>query len=308
MSTLRVSAAIEAIKRRQSVRIYAETSALKLLGIEDKYQARIEWKKEHGKIVAPTEISTLESARREIERRGSLEMEEAREEFRRRNKIWSYFPDEGPLRRELYPNHMKFVGYTKTDDEVMMLAANRSGKTQLGAICIAHWAMGRYPHWWHGRVFDTPTALWICNKTAKDTRNINEAELLGPPGNEAERGTGMIPGHLIQRVTPKPGTPHAFEFIAVEHVSGATSYIESKSYDQGREAFQGKAEHAVWNDEEVPADVAGEQRVRVMTTSGLVIYTYTPVNGLTEMTMSFMESAGMDIDKMRHATEEMVEA
>lgn len=180
---------------------------------------------------------------------------------------------------------------------------HNSGKTQLGAICIAHWAMGRYPHWWHGREFPGPTNSWICNKTAKDTRNINEAELLGPVGNEMERGTGMIPAHLIQKVTPKPGTPHAFEFIAVEHVSGMTSYIESKSYDQGREAFQGKTEHAIWNDEEVPKEIAGEQRVRIMTSGGLLIYTYTPVNGLTEMTSDFMESAGMNIDQMRHITD-----
>ncbi len=40
-----------------------------------------------------------------------------------------------------------------------------------------------------------------------------------------------------------------------------------------------------------------------MTTGGLIIYTYTPINGLTEMTMGFMESAGMNIDQMRHATD-----
>lgn len=183
------------------------------------------------------------------------------------------------------------------------LIHHNSGKTQLGALCVAHWAMGRYPHWWDGRVFDGPVSEWICNKTAKDVRDINEAELLGPPGNEQDRGTGMIPAHLIQKVTPKPGTPHAFEFIAVEHVSGATSYIGSKSYDQGREAFQGRAEHAIWNDEEVPKDVADEQRLRIMTLSGLIIFSYTPINGLTEMTMGFMESAGMDINQMRQAAD-----
>ncbi len=306
--TVGASSAIEAIRRRQSVRVYAETSGLKLLGIEDKYAARLEWKKAHGKTIMPVEVSTLEGARKEIERRSATEMEEARAEFARRNKIWSYFPDEGPLRRELYPNHMKFVGYTLTDEEVMALMANRAGKTLLGALCVTHWATGRYPHWWDGYVFDRPTKGWICNKTAKDCRRINEAELLGPPGNEAERGTGMIPAHLIQKVTPKPGTPHGFEFIAVEHVSGLTSYIESKSYDQGREAFQGEAEDWIWNDEEVPKDVAGEQKLRCMTTGGRIIYTYTPIQGLTEMTSDFMESAGMNIDQMRHSMDSTDEA
>lgn len=304
-------AAIDAIRRRQSVRVYAETSALKLLGLEDKYQARLEWKKAHGKIIAPAEAATFEGIQKEIDRRSALEMDEAREEFRRRNKIWSYFPDEGPLRRELYPRHMEFIDATRTDDEVKMMAANKVGKSQLGAYCITAWTTGRYPHWWMGRVFDCPVTAWICNKTAKDCRDINEAELLGPIGNEQERGTGMLPGHLIQKCTPKPGTPHAFEFINVEHVSGGTSYIASKSYDQGRTAFQGRNIPVIWNDEEVEKAIYDEELLRIMIVdsgdgakiSGVIIGTYTPIQGLTEETVAFMESAGFDIDTLRKSTE-----
>jgi len=231
-------------------------------------------------------------------------MEAAVEEFQRRNKIWSYFPDEGPFRRELYPKHMEVVGYTLTDDEIMMLAANKVGKTQLGAYCVTCWTTGRYPEWWPGRVFEGPLTAWVCNKTAKDCRDINEAELLGPTGNEYERGTGMLPSHLLGKCTPKPGTPHAFEFIIVEYVSGGTSYIFSKSFDQGREAFQGRNIPVIWNDEEVPKDIADEEKLRIMTVSGLILYTYTPINGLTEMTMEFMESAGLSIDAMRHQQEQ----
>ena len=303
-STIGVSAAIEAIKRRQGIRVYAETPELKLLGLEDKLQARLEWKKAQGKAIAPTEVSTFEGVQKEIERRSSFEMAEAHEEFRRRNKIWSYFPDEGPFRRELYPKHMEVIGYTKEDEEVLMMAANKVGKTQLASYCITAWTTGRYPHWWHGRRFDEPITAWICNKTAKDCRDINEAELLGPPGNEQERGTGMIPGHLIQKCTPKPGTPHAFEFINIEHISGGTSYIVTKSYDQGREAFQGRNIQVINDDEEVPKDVAAEQKLRIMTVGGLILYTFTPINGLTEFTLDFMESAGLSIDAMRHQQEE----
>ena len=301
------SAAIDAIRRRSAFRVHAETPALRLLGQEDKYAARIQWRERLGKPSVDTERQTLDQVRNEISRRAKSEMESASEEFQRRNKIWSYFPDEGPFRRELYPKHMEFIGYTLTDDEIMCLAANRVGKSTLGAYCITCWATGRYPHWWHGRVFSNPVTSWICNKTAKDTRDINEQELLGPTGNELERGTGMIPAHLIQRVTPKPGTPHAFEFINVEHVSGGTSYIVSKSYDQGREAFQGRGLAAIWNDEEVTAEIADEERLRVMTNAGLILYTYTPINGLTEMTMNFMEAAGLSIEALRHSTEGVVE-
>lgn len=302
-----VSAAIQAIKRNKAVRVYAETAALKLLGLEDKYQARFEWKKAHGKLIQPTEVATFDNVRRELDKRSSAEMEEAREEFRRRNKIWSYFPDEGPYRRELYPKHMEFVAYTKKDDEILMLSANRCGKSQLGAYCMTCWTTGRYPDWWTGRRFDEPITAWIINKTAKDVRDINEAELLGPPGNEQERGTGFLPAHLIQKVTAKSGTPHAFEFMNVEHISGGTSYIISKSYDQGREAFQGRNVPAIWGDEEIPQDVYEECMLRIMTCSGLIILTYTPIQGLTEMTAWFIESAGFSIESMRHAAEEAVD-
>lgn len=293
------TAAIDAIRRRSIFRVHGDTPALRLLGQEDRYAARIQWRDRVGKPQVDTELSTLDQIRNELERRSRSEMEAAREEFSRRNKMWSYFPDEGQFRRELYPRHMEFIAATKTDDEIMMLAANRTGKTQLGAYCVTCWATGRYPEWWRGRVFDEPVTMWVCNKTAKDTRDINELELLGPPGNEYERGIGFIPSHLIQRCTPKPGTPHAYEFINVEHVSGGTSYIQTKSYDQGREAYQGRRIDAGWVDEECPKDIWDELRLRTMIGSGILMATYTPINGLTEMTMWFMESAGLSIEAMR---------
>ena len=299
------TAAIDAIRRRSVFRVHGDTPALRLLGQEDKYAARIKWRERIGKPQVDTELSTLDQVRNEIERRTRSEMEAARNEFACRNKIWSYFPDEGPFRRELYPRHMEVIGYTKTDEEILMMAANKVGKSTLGAYCLACWTTGRYPDWWHGRVFDGPVTAWACNKTAKDCRDINEQELLGPPGNEYERGTGMIPGHLLGRCTPKPGTPHAFEFINVEHVSGGTSYIVTKSYDQGRTAFQGRNLQIIWDDEEVDKEIAGEQKLRTMTVNGLILYTYTPILGLTEFTMEFMESAGLSIEAMRQRQEKV---
>ena len=168
------SAAIDAIRRRQSIRIYAETPALKLLGLEDKYDARLKWKQRLGKPIIDSEPKNLDAVRNELARRPNDELVIAREEFRRRNKILSYFPDEGQYRRELYPKHMETIGHTLLDNEVMMMAANKVGKSQLGAMCISCWTTGRYPKWWPGLRFEYPTSMWVCNKTAKDWRDINE--------------------------------------------------------------------------------------------------------------------------------------
>ena len=40
------------------------------------------------------------------------------------------YPEEGPLRRELYVKHMEFFEKGKTYRQRMMMAANRVGKTE----------------------------------------------------------------------------------------------------------------------------------------------------------------------------------
>jgi hypothetical protein len=45
-------------------------------------------------------------------------------------KIDSYYPDSGPLRRELYPKHLQFFEAGATRRERAFLAANRVGKSE----------------------------------------------------------------------------------------------------------------------------------------------------------------------------------
>ena len=47
-----------------------------------------------------------------------------------RRKLLTYFPETGPLRRELYPKHCEFFAAGLTHRERLMLAANRVGKTE----------------------------------------------------------------------------------------------------------------------------------------------------------------------------------
>ncbi len=53
------------------------------------------------------------------------------DELRRRvrvRKILTYYPDDGPYRRELYPKHMEFFEAGNSHKERLMLAANRIGE------------------------------------------------------------------------------------------------------------------------------------------------------------------------------------
>jgi phage terminase large subunit-like protein len=60
---------------------------------------------------------------------------------------------------------------------------------------------------------------------------------------------------------------------------GGRSVITLKSYDQGRESFQGTEQDVIWLDEEPPMPVYAECLLRTMTTDGLVICTFTPMLG-----------------------------
>ncbi len=216
---------------------------------------------------------TLEDLEKELQRR-------------KRNSLTKWFPDTGPFARSKYPKHMEFIGATKEMNEILFLAANKVGKTLVGSYMGAVFATGKYPKWWHGRRFNMPTLGWACNKTGIDCRDINQLELLGQPG---QWGTGMIPADDIIDIKSKPSVPDAVETVYVRHITGGQSMINFKSYDQGREKFQGRNIHWIWPDEEVPAEVYNEMVMRIMVTDGLIFCTYTPIMGLTEITVQFLK-------------------
>lgn len=204
-----------------------------------------------------------------------------------RNKIFSLYPEEGPLRRELYRKHMEFFAGGLESDERCMMAANRVGKTWgVGGYETALHLTGLYPDWWPGRRFDHPIEAWAAGDTSETTRDIVQAALMGPLGN---LGTGLIPAdYIIGEPTKRAGVPGAMDTGLIRHVSGGQSLVGFKSYDQGRKKFQGTAKHLVWLDEEPPEDVYDECMMRLMTTRGIMLCTFTPLEGLTPVSLRFL--------------------
>ncbi|TXN40070.1 hypothetical protein FV233_27215, partial [Methylobacterium sp. WL7] len=112
-----------------------------------------------------------------------------------RRKLFSLYPDTGPLRRELYPKHLAFFAAGATEYDRCMLAANRIGKSfGVGGYETALHLTGAYPEWWVGRRFSHPTDAWAAGDTSETTRDIVQAILMGPLG---ELGKGLIPGDSI---------------------------------------------------------------------------------------------------------------
>ena len=202
------------------------------------------------------------------------------------NKIKSYFPDKGPLRRELYPKHTAFFEAGLKYSERLMLAANRVGKTEsVGGYEVTCHLTGIYPEWWKGHRFTGPVKIWAAGDTNQTVRDILQDKMLG---DFTDIGSGLIPKDAIIDTTPKAGIPQGIETVRVKHKSGGTSLLGFKSYDQKRKAFQGTGQDVVWLDEEPPLEIYTECLLRTMTTNGLMINTFTPLLGISETVMHFL--------------------
>lgn len=215
-------------------------------------------------------------------------LEHLQEQLRRRQqrKIATYYPETGALRRELYPKHMQFFAAGTTYRQRLMLAANRVGKTEgVGLYELTLHLTGEYPAWWNGRRFNRPINAWAAGDTGKTVRDILQYKLLGKWG---EFGTGVLPGASLIGHTVKQGVSEAVEAVAVRHVTGGTSKLLFKSYDQRREAFQGTEQDVVLLDEEPPLDIYTECLIRTMTNDGMLMLTFTPLMGMSDVVLAFL--------------------
>jgi phage terminase large subunit-like protein len=183
---------------------------------------------------------------------------------------------------------MLFFRNGKVDNERLLAGGNRSGKSLAGGYEMTHHLTGLYPDWWEGRTFEEPVNAWTAGDTAKTVRDIMQLLLMGPPGVPDEQGTGLIPGELIKGTTPKHGLSNAFESVYVKHISGGTSILQFKSYDQGRQVFQGTSQQVIHLDEECPMEIYTECLLRTLTVKGIIYVTATPLQGLTDLMLAFM--------------------
>ncbi len=223
--------------------------------------------------------------------------------YLRRNKIETYYPETGPLRRELYVKHMAFFAAGAKYTERAAIAANRIGKSEgISAYEVTLHLTGLYPDWWIGRRFKKAINCWVSGTTNNKTREILQAKLLGnivrdandEPGAKIGLGTGMIPGDAILATRPKPGIPNAIDVAYIRHVSGGTSTVTFKSYEMTRKGFEGSEVDVIALDEEPPQDVYDECIIRTMATGGfqggIIIATFTPLDGWTDVVELYLDA------------------
>lgn len=195
--------------------------------------------------------------------------------------------------------------------ELLFMAGNQLGKTLAGTAEDAMHLTGEYPAWWTGHRFKRPITMLAGSESYELTRDGLQRLLIGPPANEDEWGTGMIPQRAILARTRRMGVSNALDSVTVKHASGGASTLLFKAYEQGRGKWQANTVDYVHFDEEPPEDVYFEGITRTNATGGLIRVTFTPLKGMSGVVARYLLEESPDravvkmtIDDAEHYTPE----
>lgn len=224
----------------------------------------------------------------------TLEFAAARKNFR----IKDYFKP--------YPKQIEFCDLGIAKRERLLMAGNQTGKTEIGAYELACHLTGEYPDWWLGRRWDRPVKWWAAGVTGLTTRDVVQKKLCGEPGVDSKFGTGMIPKDaFVGKPSLARGISDLFDKIVVKHKTGGDSVLILKTYEQGREKWQGDTLDGVWFDEEPPPDIYNEGLTR-LAEGGIAYMTFTPLLGMSEVVMSFIETSPDGTPQCKHSDKGLV--
>lgn len=214
---------------------------------------------------------------------------EAEKTHRAENALYDYTPY--PKQIEFHRNGALVGGLGQR----LLMAGNQLGKTYSGAFEVAMHLTGLYPDWWEGFRFTGPIKAWVSGETGLAVRDTVQRLLLGEPF-PAALGSGALPKDTIQSFSLARGITNLVDTVLVKHVSGGTSILRFKSYEQGREKWQGETIDLLWCDEEPPQALYSEGLTRLIARKGTALMTFTPLKGMSDVVDNFLN----------HATEKMI--
>jgi phage terminase large subunit-like protein len=196
-----------------------------------------------------------------------------------------------------YEKQLQFHEFGVSFRERLLMAGNQNGKTYCGAAEAAYHLTGLYPDDWMGRRWKRPVRAWVAGVTGESTRDNPQRLLLGTQANIMAygAGTGMIPKKCIDagKMTLARGVSGLYDTVMVKHFTNGVfdgwSELKFKSYERGREKWQGDTLDFIWFDEEPPLDIYTEGMARITATSGMVFITFTPLQGMSEVVMRYLQ-------------------
>lgn len=215
-------------------------------------------------------------------------------------------------RHDFYkPNRAQEKFHALTAREKALRAGNQEGKTHAAGFETATHALARYPEWWVGPRFEVPPLIerpveftgWASCTTSIKVRDGAQEKLLGPVRSEGGLGTGMIPLDVLTtgRITMARGIADLVDTVTFKRDVGGIAQIQFKTYEMGREAFQGTPVDVNWLDEDVSRtddSIYGECLARKITTRGIILCSLTPLLGMSPLRKRFKERKGRECEEV----------
>lgn len=193
-------------------------------------------------------------------------------QIKRREERFPLYWEATDKQKELLPQ------FTKDVKVFGILGGNRSGKTEVGALIAAAWAVGKaafqdHPAWEIVKDLPIPEKannIWVVGLDFPTLRDVIWGEKL-------RRGRNHPP--LFPDGSPFLKRPPSDSDFQIFLENG--SVITGKSADSGREKFQGASVDLVWIDEECEADVFDECYQRTSDCAGKLLITLTPLTDIS---------------------------
>ena len=223
---------------------------------------------------------------------------------KRYNKLKDYKP---------YAKQIEFHASGSEYPQRLLGAGNQTGKTYCGSREAAYHLTGDYPDWWEGVRFNKPIVMWVGGVSGEIIRDTTQKLLVGRMQDVDSIGSEAIPKYKIIDCVKALGVKDLLDHVKIKHSTGGTSLCFFKSYEKGREKFQGETIDIFWPDEEPPEDIYSEGLTR--TNNGqngqCVMMTFTPLKGMSTIVHQFYEAPNkyqsltqMTINDVDHYTEE----
>lgn len=195
------------------------------------------------------------------------------------------------ISRDKYKKHLAFMQAGAKYRERAVIAPNRAGKTEMMAVEVTYHLTKDYPTWWEGKRFKGSINVLCVGKTNQSIRDVLQEKLLGM---QLEPGTGILPyaehnnGVGVIKTTTKPNTAGATLDIFVRDKNGDINHLLFLSQEMDFGVIMGRALHFIWFDEECLNQLFYEEAMqRTVTTNGIVVHTFTPLDGMTPTIMTF---------------------
>jgi len=200
--------------------------------------------------------------------------------------------------REFTPDWYEWQreGFSSFDPQVMLMAANRTGKTMSAGFHTACDMTQDYPPWWTGfRQTHAPYCLGM-GVDNEQLKTVVQTELFGMVEDHHFSGGWIHPSEIV-RIEWSPQVSGLARRVTVQGKLGKAT-ITLRAYTASKTgtaslSFAGSSIDLIWVDECPPDDLVGQLVTRTMTGNlgkgGRIRYTMTPELGATQLVTNFLE-------------------